>query len=485
MGLQHWATLALTPLILASIVIAQPANDRSSWTNKAREIMSSEKAGINLQHLEKHLDQAMQESIDAGETPGGVVLVYRGREVAFEKAYGNRAVGENPQPATIDTIYDLASLTKPVATATAIMKLVEQGKLRLTDRVSKYIPEWKNTPEEEQQKELLDQLRRAISSGKLSPDNATSSSLDDETAQLFQKATNSIPGLISHESARENFNLLPRDRESITIRHLLTHTAGLPSFERYYERYPEGNARDKIISDISQVNLRGPVGGQFIYSDLGFIVLGDLAERISGKPLNEFCTEEIFAPLGMTDTYFGVPEDKLDRTAPTEWMATPNADDASTRTMIRGIVHDGNARSQNGIAGHAGLFGTARDLAIFSGMMLHVQSSQQNMPILSPATIKTMIRDHARLENSNVERGLGWDIISGYNSQKGDLLNSGYGHTGFTGTSLWIDPTEDLAIIVLTNRVHPDGKGDVVGLRARIANIVAGSLLTSFSDKSE
>lgn len=485
MGLQHWVTLALTPLVLASTLIAQPADDRPVWNNKAREIMSSGNAEVNLQHLEKHLDQAMQESISAGETPGGVILIYRGKEVVFEKAYGNRAVGDNPEPATPDTIYDLASLTKPVATATAIMKLVEQGKLRLTDRVSKYIPEWKNTPEEEQQKQLIDQLGRAISAGYLSPDIATGTSLDDETSRVLQKATTSIPDLVSRESARDQFNLLPRDRESITIRHLLTHTSGLPSFERYYERYPEGNARDKIISDISQVNLRGPVGGQFIYSDLGFIVLGDLVERISGKPLDEFCSEEIFAPLGMTDTFFGVPDDKLNRTAPTEWMATPNADDGSTRTMIRGIVHDGNARTQNGIAGHAGLFGTARDLAIFSGMMLHVQATPQDMPVLSPATIKTMTRDHARLEHSNIERGLGWDIISGYNSQKGDLLNSGFGHTGFTGTSLWIDPTEKLAIIVLTNRVHPDGNGNVVGLRARIANIVAGSLLTSYSDKSE
>lgn len=400
-------------------------------------------AGMDVSALAEHTDAAMAQAMKAGEIPGGVVLVLRldpaesnTAKVVFEKAYGNRSTAPDAEPTTPDTIYDLASLTKPVATGTSIMKLVEQGKIRVSDKVSKYIPEWENS--------------------------------DEETAAKKKNGKDD----------------LPTDRESITIRHLLTHTSGLPSFERYYERYPEGDARKKIVSDIAKVKLRGPVGGQFIYSDLGFIVLGDIVERVSGMPLDEFAEENIFQPLGMTDTGFNPPADKLVRVAPTEWRVD-KADDGTTHaTMIRGKVHDGNAFVQNGVSGHAGLFGTAHDLALFCKMML-LEGRANVGTVLSPVTIATMTSNQARLKDDGPQRGLSWDVASPYIGQRGDLFQSGYGHTGFTGTSIWVVPDEKLAIIVLSNRVHPDGNGDSGPIRAQIANIVAGSIVTSYHKKSE
>lgn len=448
MRIRNLAHLCIMALAIQSAAQAQvttatePASAESQRQtqrerlNERFQTMASLRKGVNVELLEKNLDRAMQDGITSGLTPGAVILVQRNGQSIFAKAYGNRSVAPTTEPATLETIYDLASLTKPIATATSIMKLVEQGQVRLNDRVSKYIPEWKNTPEE-------------------------------ETARKDRERGD-----------------LPTDRESITIRHLLTHTSGLPSYERYYERYPEGNARKKIVSDIARVRLSGPVGGQFIYSDLGFIVLGDLVERISGLPLDEFCQAEIFGPLGMTDTSFGVPEDKLDRTAPTEWRAAKSENSESTRTIILGTVHDGNADVQDGVAGHAGLFSTADDMAIFCEMMVNGGASR-TARVLSPLTVREMTTNYAQLEEGEVERGLGWDISSAYNSQKGDLFQSGYGHTGFTGTSIWIDPEEKIAVIILANRVHPDGKGNVVGLRAHVANIVAGSIEQSYKNKSE
>lgn len=449
-----FAALAILPGAMAAQPAPPPADAQTSTpprsgslSNETRDDLIQRRAwqqqlvsGMDVKSLEASIDAAMAQAIKADEIPGGVVMVMRLNEkqmarpgIVFQKAYGNRSTAPDAEPTTLDTIYDLASLTKPVATGTSIMKLVEQGKIRVSDKVSKYIPEWENSEEEKANKSSGD---------------------------------------------------LPTDRESITIRHLLTHTSGLPSFERYYERYPEGDARKQIVSDIAKVKLRGPVGGQFIYSDLGFIVLGDIVERVSGVPLDEFAQKNVFEPLGMTDTGFNPPADRLARVAPTEWRVD-KADDGTTKaTMIRGKVHDGNAFVQNGVSGHAGLFGTAHDLALFCKMMLlDVQANTRN--VLSPITIATMTSNQARMKDDGPKRGLSWDISSPYIGQRGDLFQSGYGHTGFTGTSIWVVPDEKLAIIVLTNRVHPDGKGDAGPIRARIANIVAGNIVESYNKKSE
>ncbi len=448
--------------------------------------------GMNVTRLETFIGEAMAEAIASGDTPGGVVAVIRlQREfgganqpgVVFKQAYGNRSVAPTTETATLDTIYDLASLTKPIATATSVMMLVEQGKLRLTDSIQKYIPEFKNSEQEEEQKQLLERLKKAIDQGKIKPGTSRWDTADNETADLLAKALTAIPTLEDSISVAKSFNLLPRDRESITIKHLLTHTAGLPSFLRYYEKYPEKGARQKIINDIATGELRGPVGGQFVYSDLGFIVLGELVERVSGRPLDVFSHEQIFAPLGMDNTMFTPPDELKPRIAPTEWRAGESTatGESAQREMIRGEVHDGNAWVQDGVSGHAGLFSTVDDLTTYFTMLLN-KGYFNNSYLMSPATIEAMTANHADLGPDGPGRGYGWDLSSSFAVQKGDIFRTGYGHTGFTGTSVWVVPEEKLAIIILTNRVHPDGEGNVSHLRAKIANIVAGSIIRSYKE---
>ncbi len=445
------------------------------------EICSS---GLKVSFLTRNIKTAIDESIKEGNMPGGVVLVLRDGKVAFSQAYGDRAVEPSKEATTVDTIYDLASLTKPIATASSIMKLMEQGRIRLDDPIGNFIPEWKNTQEETTGAALLNKFEKAVDEGKIRLDFGTVTSKDRETQSLLLETTKHVSILKSAKQTSDNFTLLPRDRESITIRHLLTHTSGLPSFVRYYEKYPDKGARKKIVADIAQVELRGPVGGQFIYSDLGFIVLGDIVERVSGSTLDEFSRKEIFGPLKMNDTMF-TPPDSLDaRVAPTEWRTEKNPTDPNTtRTMMRGEVHDGNAMVQDGISGHAGLFSTAPDLARFFTMMLN-GGHLDGMQVFSPTTIAAMTRTHEKSDEVKAGRGLGWDLASAYSGQKGDLFNTGYGHTGFTGTSVWVVPEEKLAIIILTNHVHPKDKGSVGPLRAKIANIVAGSIVQSRTETS-
>lgn len=352
------------------------------------------------------MDEAFERAIAKGEVPGGVVLVGRGDDVLHEKAYGLLARVPEAEPARIGTIYDLASLTKVVATTPAIMCLVERGLLALSDPVSAHIPEWKS---------------------------------DD-------------PG-----------------QPAVTLRMLLTHTSGLPPFEKYHETMPPEGAMDAIVRDIGRMPLQAAPGTRFIYSDLGFILLGEIIRRVGGAPLDEFCRAHLFGPLGMADSGFRPCGDVIARTAPTEWCSDPEV--PGGRAMLRGVVHDGNARLVGGVSGHAGLFSTARDLALFCRVLLN-GGELDGVRVLSRASVEAMTGDQP-MPPGGVRRGLGWDIDSSYSTPRGDLLRGGFGHTGWTGTSIWVVPEERLYIIALTNRVHPDGGGDAGPLRARIANITA------------
>jgi serine-type D-Ala-D-Ala carboxypeptidase len=282
------------------------------------------------------------------------------------------------------------------------------------------------------------------------------------------------------------------DREQITLRHLLTHTSGFDAYENYHLRFPERGAKSKIIADIAQRRFRNMPSEKFVYSDLGFITLGAVVERAAGTDLNSFCRREIFEPLGMKDTMFNPPASLRARIAPTEWRTLPTTATAvgqkktdrndaagrpveSPRSMIRGEVHDGNAYVQDGISGHAGLFSTARDLSRYCQMLLN-EGEYEGVRIFSPLTVRSMQEDKAGLDNGP-KRSFGWDVGSSYSGQRGDLFNSGFGHTGWTGTSVWIVPEEELFIIILSNRVHPDGTGDAGPLRSKVANVVAVSLL--------
>jgi len=371
--------------------------------------------GMSVERLAR-MDQAIQASITKKELPGAVVLVARHGRVAWKKAYGSRAVEPQPEAMTADTIFDLASLTKIVATATSIMILIEQGKVRLSDPAIQFIPEMKGG-----------------------------------------------------------------GRDAITIEQLLTHTAGFaPDFD-LRERW---SGYDAAIERLYREPLRNPPGARFVYSDINYIALGEVVHRVSGQTLDQFASGNIFVPLGMHDTGFNPAPELRPRIAPTEKRrgqmnylgdSGENAG-AQGEQWLRGQVHDPTSFRMNGVAGHAGLFSTANDLAIFCQMILN-GGVYNGTRILSPMGVATMTRPRAIAENG-AARGLGWDVATTVSSNKGDLFPLGsFGHTGFTGTSMWIDPASDSFVIFLSNRVHPDGKGDVGPLRGRVASIVASSMI--------
>lgn len=355
------------------------------------------------------IDALVNDAIAAKQTPGAVVLVGRGDQVAYKQAFGNRAVEPAVEAMTLDTVFDLASLTKVVATTTAVMMLVEDGRIRLNDRVS------------------------------------------------------------AHIKGFERYN-----KGDITVRHLMTHVSGLrPDLDMSMEfaSYDEAIARA-----IEEIPTSAP-GERFVYSDINFFLLGEIVHRVSGKPLDEFCRTRIFEPLGMRDTMFKPPASLAPRIAPTEkctqygWPC-----DQPGGAILRGVVHDPTARRMLGVAGHAGLFSTAADLGVFCRMLLDGGRSGA-VRILSPMTVAKMTSP-IQLPGGQV-RGLGWDLDSSYSSNRGELLPLGsFGHTGFTGTSLWIDPVTKTWIVFLSNRVHPDGRGDVTPLRARVATIVGAALVS-------
>ncbi|MCX7625991.1 MAG: serine hydrolase [Candidatus Sumerlaeaceae bacterium] len=443
--------------------------------------------------LGSRIDRVVENSLSKRETSGAVVLVLRRGAIVHEKAYGWRAVVPSKEEMTTDTIFDLASLTKCVATASAVMKLVEMGELRLGDAVKKYIPEWTNTPEEKARLAAYDKLNRFIRQRVLrvqpmleaTQDNSTSAtelarSLKENPLQLWRQLWRNGELKLSEKFWDDVVAKSTVDREAVTLRHLLTHTSGLDAYDNYHVKFPQGDARKAMINDIARRPLRAPAGEKFIYSDLGYITLGEIVERVSGMDLNHFCRKYLYEPLGMRDTMFNPPKELLARIAPSEWrIPTSKASDALVREkyMIRGEVHDGNAFVQNGISGHAGLFSTAHDLAIFAQMLLQ-GGAYGNTRIFGPLTVRAMTSPQVNLPDGT-RRGYGWDVSSDYSHQRGDIFASGFGHTGWTGTSLWAVPEENLAIIILTNRCHPDGSGNVSALRAKIANVVAASILVS------
>jgi uncharacterized protein YbbC (DUF1343 family)/CubicO group peptidase (beta-lactamase class C family) len=339
-------------------------------------------------------DAIVQDAIEQGKMPGAVVLIGHNGRVVYRKAFGSRSIEPTREPMTVDTVFDLASLTKCIATTTSVMQLVETGRIRLNDPVSAYLP-W----------------------------------------------------------------FSPNGKAQITVRELLTHYSGLAPDLDLTHAWQGRDTALKMVMDAKPVD---PPGTRFVYSDINFETLGFLVEKVSGLPLNEYAEKNIFAPLGMTSTTFLPPSKWLPRIAPTEY-------DESGK-MLRGTVHDPTARRMGGVAGHAGLFSTADDLAKFAQQLL------SGGKILSRSAIEKMSTPQQPATASSL-RGLGWDIDSPFASNRGELLPVGsFGHTGFTGTSLWIDPTTNTYIILLTNAVHPIGEGSVISLRTRLATALIHSL---------
>jgi CubicO group peptidase (beta-lactamase class C family) len=369
-----------------------------------------EDAGLLTAQL-KYIDAAVNAAIQAKEIPGAVVLVARHGRCVFLKAFGLRSVEPSPESMTIDTIFDIASLTKVVATTPAIMLLVEQGSIRLNDRVKRYLP-------------------RFVGGGK----------------------------------------------DDITVRQLLTHYSGLPPDFDLSRKWRGYEAAMKELWDIST---QAEPGTRFVYSDLNFITLGEIVHTVSGQTLDIFARENIFVPLGMSETAFNPPAEWRGRIAPTEsrprtLQYLKGHETGLSEEVLRGEVHDPTAWRMGGVAGHAGIFSTARDLALY-GLTLLNKGSSQGRRFLSPLSIRAMTSPQSPTSSPDI-RGLGWDIRTNLSSPRGDLFEGGFGHTGFTGASLWLDPGTDTLVVLLTNRVHPDGKGDVTHLRGVIANVVAAAI---------
>jgi uncharacterized protein YbbC (DUF1343 family)/CubicO group peptidase (beta-lactamase class C family) len=352
------------------------------------------------------VDSIIQSAVAAGNIPGAVLIVGHNGAVIYRKAYGSRALEPRREPMTLDTVFDLASLTKVIATTTAVMQLVEQGKVRMNDPVAKYLPEFAQN-----------------------------------------------------------------GKDDITVRQLLTHYSGLePDLDL---KTPWEGKDTGYRMAFAETPAQTP-GSGFTYSDINFITLGALVERVSGETLDVYCTRHIFAPLKMLHTRFVPPLARrsgwIQKIAPTQYD--------ENEKMLRGVVHDPTARRMGGVAGHAGLFSTADDLAKFAQVLLNGGGG-----ILSAVMVEKMTQPE-QPPAAPVLRGFGWDIDSPFSSNRGDLLPVGsFGHTGFTGTSVWIDPTTNTYIVLLTNAVHPRGKGNAIALRSKVATEVAAALALTSSEK--
>ena len=386
------AFIAVSAIALASGAVPTGAAE------KPLPVVAPESLGLSSEALAK-IDVAVREALDRGDAPGVVVVIVHKGAVVFRKAYGNRSVQPGQTAMLPEIVFDLASLTKPIATATAIMVLLEQGKLLVSTPLSQYLP------------------------------------------AFHRKAT-----------------------EGITVEQMLLHTSGFIA-DNPLSDYEDG--AEKAWQRLLALKPISQPGSKFAYSDVNYILLGKVVETLSGMPLDAFTQKYVFAPLGLNETGFK-PQGKLkDLAAPTEkrgdaWMI--------------GEVHDPRAFALGGVAGHAGLFSTSDDLAVFTQMLLN-GGEYNGKRILQAETIKLLLapREVPLAGGKTGLRTYGWDMQTGYSSNRGDGFPSGksFGHTGFTGTSVWIDPGSQTAVIILSNRVHPAGKGNVTKLRSQVATLAA------------
>ena len=322
-------------------------------------------------------DSLIENAISDSAFPGAVLLVGKNDEIIYEKAYGHYTYDPTSPKVSMNSIFDLASVSKAVGTTTATMMLIDEGELNLDDKVIQYLPEFNNN-----------------------------------------------------------------GKENITIRNLLLHNSGLAPFKKYYDVY---STAEEVINDIMNLTPEQEPGSKYVYSDLGMITLQKVIEKVSGKSLDKFLDENLFTPLEMTSTMYNPPLELKDICMPTE------LDDFYRMRQLQGEVHDERAYMLNGVAGHAGLFSTAPDLAKFLQMILQ-KGNYQGKQIIKPETVELFIKK----QSEQSSRGLGWDTKSPEGSSSGQYFDlTSYGHTGYTGTSVWTDPTKNLFVILLTNRVYP------------------------------
>ena len=369
----------------------EPEIAAAATAGGAREIEPAPAPALDL----RRIDALIADAIAAHKLPGCVIAIGQRDRVLALKAYGERALVPAEDAMTEDTVFDLASLSKSVATATLIAQLVEQGKLKLDDRASKYLP------------------------------------------QLNRPST-----------------------QAITVRDLLLHGAGLPPVD------PLNNYSGDPASALERALRVEPVAprrGQFMYSDVGYIWLGALVQRISGEALDQLAQHALFEPLAMRDTRYLPPASWLPRIAPTEITKLRGPQPV----LIHGTVHDPRAFRLGGVAGNAGVFSTAADLSRYARMLL-AGGELDGARVLSEASVAALTRAEAI---GGALRTPGFDARSEYSKLRGHKLSRrAFGHGGYTGTSLWVDPERDLFVVFLSNRVHPDATGNVIELIGAITD---------------
>jgi uncharacterized protein YbbC (DUF1343 family)/CubicO group peptidase (beta-lactamase class C family) len=378
-------------IILLAYSFAFAAAEKKAHTPKKKKTPAEVKETVNFAPV----DQLVQEQIANQAITGAVLLVGHNGGIVHQKAFGLRATTPRSEPMTVDTIFDLASLTKVVATTPSVMRLVQYGQVRLDEPVAHYIPDF---------------------------------------------------GM--------------NGKDAVTVRQLLTHYSGLrPDIDLN----PPWEGLEAALRLAHEEKLQAPQGSIFIYSDTNFIELGELVQRVSGLSLDKYADVHIFQPLGMKHTRFLPPPQWRDKIAETY------APDRSPQIQ-RGVVHDPRAWRMGGVAGHAGVFSTAGDLALYAQALINRKG------VLDGDIIEKMTTPQ-QPPNATEVRGLGWDIDSSFSSNRGALLPVGsFGHTGFTGTSMWIDPYTNTYVILLTNSVRPREGAQVISLRSRVATAVAALL---------
>jgi CubicO group peptidase (beta-lactamase class C family) len=382
-------------------------------------------AGMSAEKLAE-IDAAVASAIEAKKMRGCVVLVGRRGGVVHRRAYGQRQVEPTVEPMTVDTVFDVASLTKPVATATAIMQLVDAGKLTANDTVANHLSDFSQ-------------------SGK----------------------------------------------DKVTVEELLLHTSGLIADNPLRDYLDgEGKAWERVFA----LKLQQPSGERFVYSDVNFLVLGKLVEQVSGQTLDEYCAKNIFSRIGMEHTGYirlSNRRDASDDTQSSPAAAGPKASGQANASVthpasmiaptekregewIRGEVHDPRAYALDGVAGHAGVFSTADDLALYAIAMLNRGLGQNGQRLFSEDTWRLMTQPRPVPGGL---RAFGWDVKTGFSSNRGKGFSAAaFGHGGFTGTAVWIDPELDLYVVFLSSRLHPDGKGSVNPLAGEIGTIASEAI---------
>lgn len=349
------------------------------------------------------VETLFKSAVAEGKTPGAVAAVGANGQTVWKGVFGHKALLPTPEPMTWQTLFDMASLTKVLITAPAIMQLYEQGLLQLDDPVCRYLPAF-------------------AANGK----------------------------------------------QDITIRLLLTHYSGLPAD---VDLSTPWTGKDTAVSLAMNATPEHPPGERFVYSDINFITLGLIVEKLSGLPLDEYAARAILAPLGLKRSFFRPDPVLASAIAPTQFD--------ESHTLLRGVVHDPTTRRMGGVAGHAGLFSCADDMLIYAKALLARRAGKPSAFPLKPETLVLMSTPQQPKGKSDL-RGLGWDIATHYSTPRGTVFPaSSFGHTGFTGTSLWLVPENETFVLILTNRVHPDGKGNVIALRRDVATAAALALQQS------